>query len=142
MGENMEHYNKHYIRTDDTGCIIDGWSDGPLWDKPTDGAICINDKGGYQFRFWPGGVENPTLMEDHGVPLYRWDGEQVVPRTAEEIAADIAALPPPEMDITPEQEQLAALMLQQAQAEAEQQRFNADIMLAVAMIKEGGEAIV
>ena len=30
-----------------------------------------------------------------GIPLYRWDGEQAVPRSEEEIAADRAAIPAP-----------------------------------------------
>ena len=30
-----------------------------------------------------------------GVPLYRWDGESAVPRAAEEIEADRAAMPEP-----------------------------------------------
>ena len=30
-----------------------------------------------------------------GVPLYRWDGESAVPRTAEEIEAERAAMPEP-----------------------------------------------
>ena len=30
-----------------------------------------------------------------GIPLYKWDGEQAIPRTEEEIAADRAAIPEP-----------------------------------------------
>lgn len=88
-------YNKHYITVDDQGRIVDGWSDGPHPEKDTAGAICINEQGGYQFRLFPGGEENPPLYTMDGIPLYRWAGEAVVPRTEEEIAADRAAIPAP-----------------------------------------------
>ena len=81
-------YNKHYITTDAQGRITSGWSDGPHPDRETSGAICINEQGGYQFRLFPGGEENPLLYTVDGIPLYRWDGESAVPRTAEEIEAD------------------------------------------------------
>ena len=41
----------------------------------------------------PEGPENPALLDESGVPLYRWDGERVLARTAAEIAADRALLP-------------------------------------------------
>lgn len=88
-------YNKHYILTDDSGRITDGWSDGPHPDRDTAGAICINDQGGYQFRLFPDGEENPALYDMDGIPLYKWDGSQVIRRTAEEIEADRAAIPEP-----------------------------------------------
>ena len=81
-------YNKHYITTDAQGRITSGWSDGPHPDRDATNAICINEQGGYQFRLSPGGEENPPLYTMDGVPLYRWDGESAVPRTAEEIEAD------------------------------------------------------
>ena len=94
------YYNRHYITTDSQGCIVDDWSDGPHRDRSTDGAICINAEGGYQFRLRPGSEENPPLHTMDGIPLYRWDGEQVVARTEAEIAADRAALPgPPTPDV-------------------------------------------
>lgn len=85
-------YNRHYIKTDDRGRITDGWSDGPHRDRDTSNSILINDKGGYQFRLAPDSEENPPLYTMDGIPLYRWDGEQAVPRTEEEIAAD--CIPP------------------------------------------------
>lgn len=87
--------NKHYIATDTQGRITDGWSDGPHPDRDATGAICINEQGGYQFRLFPGGEENPPLYTMDGIPLYRWDGESAVPRTEEEIEADRAAIPAP-----------------------------------------------
>lgn len=88
-------YNKHYIETDKNGMIVDAWSNGPLPQKDIEDAICINDQGGYQFRF-EDGEENPPLYTIDRIPLYRWDGEQVLPRTDAEIEADRALLPTPE----------------------------------------------
>ena len=90
-----EFYNKHYITTDTQGRITDGWSDGPHPNRDTSNAICINEQGGYQFRLFPGGEENPPLCDMDGVPLFRWDGEQVIPRTGEERAADRTPIPEP-----------------------------------------------
>lgn len=64
-------------------------------DKDTTNAICINDKGGYQFSLYPGGEENPPICTMDGIPMYKWDGSQVVPRTETEIEADRAAIPEP-----------------------------------------------
>ena len=83
-----EFYNKHYITTDAQGRITDGWSDGPHPDRDTADAICINEQGGYQFRLYPGGEENPRLFADDGVPLYKWDGERVLLRAVEELITD------------------------------------------------------
>ena len=89
------YYNRHYITTDGRDRILLAWSDGPLPNRDTAGAICINEQGGYQFRLFPGGEENPPLYTMDGIPLYRRDGEAVVPRTEEEIAADRSAIPEP-----------------------------------------------
>ena len=59
-------------------------------DSDTQDAICINEQGGYQFRLFPGGEENPLLYTDGWVPLYKWDGQEVQKRTEEEIAEDWA----------------------------------------------------
>lgn len=88
-------YNKHYITVDDQGRITDLWSDGPHPDKPAEGAICINEEGGYQAKLTPGGEENPSLYDWDGISLYKWEDGQVVPRTEEEIAADRATIPAP-----------------------------------------------
>lgn len=90
-----EFYNKHYITIDDQGRITSGWSDGPHRDRDTTNAICINEHGGYQFRLFPGGEENQALFTMDGIQLYRWDGEQVLPRTKEEIEADRSTIPSP-----------------------------------------------
>ena len=88
-------YNKHYIATRPDGAITDAWSDGPHPKRDTAGAICINEQGGYQFRLYPDGEENPPIYDMDGIPLYKWDGSQVIRRTYEEIEADRAAIPAP-----------------------------------------------
>lgn len=90
-----ELYNRYYITTRLDGTIIDAWSDGPHPEKDTSNAICINDKGGYQFRFYPDGEENPNMFTWEGIPLYKWDGSQVIPRTETEIEVDYADIPKP-----------------------------------------------
>lgn len=90
----MDEYNKHYINVDEQGRITDGFSDA--FRNPSDTDICINARGGYQFRLFPRGEENPPLCERHGVALYKYEGGGIVKRTAEEVSADIAALPAPE----------------------------------------------
>lgn len=92
---NEEFYNHHYIATRPDGAITDAWSDGPHRNKSTENAICINEQGGYQFRLMPDGEENPPIFTEDGIPLYKWDGSQVVPRSEAEIEADRAAIPIP-----------------------------------------------
>lgn len=92
--DSIKIYNKHYIKIDIRNRIIDGWSDGPHFDKNITDAICINENGGYQFKLFQDGEENPLLFTFEGVPLYCWDGNKVIQRTAEEIQADIIAIPP------------------------------------------------
>ena len=116
-----EFYNKHYIKTRDDGAIIDCWSNGPHPDRDTTNAICISDKGGYQFRFTPDGEENPSLYDVDGIPLYKWDGQAVVKRTAEEIAADRAAIPaPPPSEMELLRQEVAKLSVENAQMQQEQ----------------------
>ncbi len=84
-------YNQHFIEVDEQNRIVKGWSDA--FAPATENAICINEQGGYQFRLWPDGQENPSLYTWDMVPLYKWDGEQVVARGEDEIEADRAAIP-------------------------------------------------
>lgn len=93
-----EFYNKHYLKTREDRAITEAWSDGPLRDKDTEGAVCFNEHGGYQLRLILDGElteENPPTRDMDGVPLYKWDGEAIHKRTEEEIAADRAKIPPP-----------------------------------------------
>ena len=91
----FEFYNKHYVSVDDKNRIIDGWSDGPHPEKDTENAVCINDKGGYQFRLFPDGKENPALFDMDGIPLYKYVDGAVQERSQEEIEADRAVIPEP-----------------------------------------------
>ena len=108
-----EYYNKHYIKVDPEGRITSCWSDGPISDRDTSNAVLLTDQGGYQFRLTPGGEENPPLYTEDGIPLYRWDGAQVVRRSEEEVQADRAAIPVP--------------------APSEQERLRADVDFLAAM---------
>lgn len=85
-----ENYNKHYVLLDGIGRIIDGWSDGPHFEKGTYGEniVCITEQGEYQFRLFDGGEENPNLFTSSGVPLYKYEDSVVSHRTEEEIAED------------------------------------------------------
>ena len=87
---NEQFFNKHYISIDSNKNITDGFS--TAFRQPVGSDILINDMGGYQFRLFPDGEENPQLLSLQGVPLYHWNGARVQPRTAEEIAAE-APLP-------------------------------------------------
>ena len=100
-----EYYNKHYITVDDASRILSGWSDGPHPDRDTSGAVLLTDKGGYQFRLFPDGEENPMLTDWDGIPLYKLEDGYPVRRTEEELEADRAELPEPEPT---EHEQLRA----------------------------------
>ena len=127
-----EFYNKHYIKTRDDGAIIDCWSNGPHPGRDTTNAICISDKGGYQFRLFPDGEENPSLYDADGIPLYKWNGQAGVKRTAEEIAADRAAIPEPPPS---EMEQLRAdnaLLRAQIAAASGRQDFLEDCIAEMA----------
>lgn len=90
-----DFYNRHYITVDSQGRITSGWSDGPRPEKDTTDAICINEQGGYQFRLFPGGEENPRLYTMEGIPLYKLDAGSVQERTEEEIEAERSAIPEP-----------------------------------------------
>ena len=92
----MDEAFKHYIQIDESSRVVDGWSDGPTPGRNLLGAICITDRGGYQFRLRPGGEENPLLFGEGMVPLYKWDGNAVQPRSQAEIEEDISALPAPD----------------------------------------------
>ena len=88
----MDRYDfpvfKHYISIDNKNRIIDGWSSGIFPEKDISNAICINDKGDYQFHLFPDGDENPCLRYMEDVPLYKWTGSDVQKRTHDEIQAD------------------------------------------------------
>lgn len=102
----MEFYNKHYITVDEQGRIVDGFSDA--FRNPSDTDICIDDKGGYQFRLFPNGEENPQLHEwRYMIPMYKWENDAVTERTEAEIEADIAALPKPMPPTAPDPDDIS-----------------------------------
>lgn len=86
-----DFYYKYYITADDSGRITDGFS--TAFQNPETTDICINEQGGYQFRLFAGGEENPALFESHRVPIYKYENGAVSTRTAEEIQSDIDAIP-------------------------------------------------
>lgn len=73
-----ESYNRHYIVIDSRNRIIDAWSDGPNPEKDTTDAICIREDGGYQFRIYPGGKENPPLYDRDGIPIYKYRNGKII----------------------------------------------------------------
>lgn len=75
---------KHYIITDGLGRVLRGFSDD--FEQPEASAICINEDGGRHFEL--NGVANLPLIDDYGASLYKFDGEQVLARTKEELDAD------------------------------------------------------
>ena len=75
---------KHYIITDDSGRVLRGFSDD--FEQPDASAVCINEDGGRHFEL--NGSINPPMADCSGVPLYKFNGEQVVARTQEELDAD------------------------------------------------------
>lgn len=106
MKENLDFpifYNKHYVKLDERGVIIDAFSDGPLNTKSTEGYVCFNDKGGYQLRLKFMSVdgtpkyseENANIRNFDGVFMYKYVNGYFVTRTEEEMAEDYEALLPP-----------------------------------------------
>ena len=94
--------SKVYIQTDDQGRILrcEGGYTTPAdltdWVEIDEGTgdrynLC-------QSHYFPGG-----LYTMDGIPLYKWDGSQVLPRTGEEIEADRAAIPTPDPTPTVEE---------------------------------------
>jgi hypothetical protein len=83
--------NNHYIRVDESGNIVAGFSDA--FEEAQEGDICIAEGVGRQFELL--GVVNPPLKTMKGVPLFQWTGAEAANREAEEIEAEEAALPPP-----------------------------------------------
>lgn len=72
-----------------TGVNPNDMSGNSGWIETTDTALTAHTGVGYDDMF-------SRLSEEHGVSLYKFMDGYGVHRTAEEIAADIAAIPPPE----------------------------------------------
>lgn len=80
--------NRHYICVDAQDRITDGWSDGVFPARDASGAILLREDGGYQFRLFPGGEENPTLTDETGAHLWRYGNGQVRESAGEELEAE------------------------------------------------------
>lgn len=85
-------YNRHYVRLDDAGRVIMGFSDA--FAEPLEGDICVCEQGGRHFEL--GGVINPSMLTDDGIPLYEVIDGAVAARSDADIEADRANLPAPE----------------------------------------------
>lgn len=83
--------NRHYIRTDESGNILLGYSDAFV--QPQEGDICINECGGRHFSL--DGEINPNFRDGNGICTFLFGGK-VRRKTEEEIAAEKAAVTSPE----------------------------------------------
>ncbi len=109
--EICEHWG-HYIRVNANGTIVHGFSDA--FEKPEDGDVLLTDQGSYQFRLFPGGAENQAIFNENGIPLYKWDGERVLPRTQAEIDADTPGPDPGELTQAERMDQIEAALCELA----------------------------
>ena len=91
--DDMTDAINHYIRTDLMGRIIHGFS--TAFETPQPDDILLHE-GGYQFRLFPGG--------------------EVIQRSREEIADEIAALPPPPVYTDPYKAAISMILSQSAEA--------------------------
>jgi hypothetical protein len=80
-------YN-HYIRTNEAGIVIHGFSDA--FEQPQDGDILVLENGPRHFHeAWP-----EPLRNERGQYLFRWIDGQCVERSQEELDAEWAQRPP------------------------------------------------
>jgi len=98
----MDGY-KHYIRINEAGTIVHGFSDA--FEQPQDGDILIVEDGPRHFHlYWP-----EPLVNERGQYRYKWIGGQRVERSQAELDAEWAARPP--APLTPNEQRLADLEL-------------------------------
>ena len=73
---------RHYIVTDESGRVTDGWSSGEKPGiGPVQGCVLLTDAGEEHFPFAP-------LKTEDGIPRYKYENETVVLRTDQEIDDD------------------------------------------------------
>lgn len=84
---------KVYVRIDDNARIVSVNSDAFLLD--TDGWTQIDEGDGDRFHHAQGNYLPKSIMTNEGVPRYKLVDGKVIERTADEIQADIDAIPPP-----------------------------------------------
>ena len=87
--------SKVYIQTDNDGRVLR--CDGG-YTTPADltGWIEIDEGTGDKYNLCQSHYFDGGLYTMDGIPLYKWDGAQIIQRTEEEIEADRAELPVPE----------------------------------------------
>ena len=98
-----------YIRTDEQGYIVrceGGYSMANITN--IEDWILIDEGIGDKYNLCQSHYFEGGLYTVDGIPLYKWDGEQVVARGEDEIEADRAAMPKPPIVPTYE-ERLAAM---------------------------------
>lgn len=107
-----ENTSKVYVLTDERERILrceGGYTMGNIEDISK--WICIDEGTGDKYNLCQSNYFPTPLYEDHGIPVYKLKNGLAVERTQAEIDADIAALPVPEPQPTPE-ERLAELEAQ------------------------------
>ncbi len=98
-----------YIQTDEQGRIMrceGGYSMANITDIAD--WLLIDEGEGDKYNLCQSHYFEGGLFTEDGIPLYKWDGEQVIARSQAEIEADRAALPKPPVLPTYE-ERLAAM---------------------------------
>ena len=99
---------KVYVKTDEAGCIAAINSDAFVLD--TDGWTLIDQGNGDKFHHAQGNYFPQSIMTVEGVPRYKLADGKAEERTAEEIQADIDAIPPPPPDPLQVTQKAAAVM--------------------------------
>lgn len=89
---------KVYFKTDENNNIIA--VNSSIFLPDVTGWIEGDEGYGDRYAHAQGNYLSGPVFTDDGIPRYRWDGEHVIERTAEDIAADMAALPPPPLSET------------------------------------------
>ena len=87
---------KVYVKTDISGRVTEINSDAFLPD--TSGWTLIDEGEGDKYHHAQGNYFDESIMTEQGVYRYKLVDGEVQERTAEEIQADIDAIPPPQPD--------------------------------------------
>ena len=85
---------KVYVRVDENNRIIEINSSEFIKDKDLEGWTQIDAGEGDRYHHAQGNYFKKSLFNENGIPVYKLTGGEAVERTAEEIQADIDALPP------------------------------------------------
>lgn len=100
---------KHYITINEQNLVTGYWSSAIFPDKDTSNAICVSENTPhYQFRIPETGEVNPNCIDNRtGVYMLKYKDGKIVPRTTEEMQAEVDARPP-ESEYISETERLRA----------------------------------